>query len=112
MVQVLPHILSVQIAYAYIAGRLTNARFFLPQTCPRKYGLANLSDSKPRMGVAGNVHRAKRVNVHRANPIIVGSVTAAVANVFMSFVFAIRFMDSPALRTTLGSVLRTDLQNF
>ena len=86
--------------------------FWFLRIYPRKYGLANLSDSKPRMGVSWDVHGAKYVNVHRPDPIIVGSVTAAVADVFMSFVFTVRFMDSPTLRTTLRSVLCADLQNF
>ena len=64
------------------------------------------------MGVARNVHGAQRINVHRADPIIVGSVATAVTDVFMGFVFSVRFMDSSALWTTLRSVLRTDLQNL
>ena len=60
---------------------------------------------------ASNPVGAEMVDVERPNSIIVHLMTATVANIKMFFVFAVFFVDTPALRATLAGVCGGHLQN-
>ena len=98
---------TIQCACGHIAGRLTTPVFFFrKKPVHQKICLICLSFSKPWMGISRYIHSTQFIQVHGSDPVIIGTISARITDIFMDCMMSVFFMNPSAFGTSLRSICR------